>query len=125
VEELTLQGNFSSVPLENIKSLPSSVRQLSIDGVIPSVIYAALQKLGPELTSLEFNDLCETPFTNTPIDMYKVLAACPKLESFVFSCGMPVLTKNKSDSALLPPDYFQNFKKLAFNCRESHFTHCF
>lgn len=114
VELLTLQGNFNSALLENVMSLPSSVRELSIDGVIPSVIYAALQKLGPELIKLEFNDLCDTPFSNTPIDMYKVLAACPKLESFLFSCGMSVLTKNSSE-ATLPSDYFQNFKRFGRN----------
>jgi hypothetical protein len=111
VEILTLQGDFSSVLEENIKSLPSSVRELCLDGVIPSVIHAALEKVGPELIKLEFNDLCDTPFSDTPIDMYKVLAACPKLDTFHFSCGMPVLSKNNSESALLPSDYFQYFKR--------------
>lgn len=112
VESLTLQGDFSSVLEENIMSLPTSVRELCIDGVIPSVIYTALKKIGPELIKLEFNDLCETPFSDKPIDMYKVLAACPKLETFHFSCGMHVLSKNKSESALLLSDYFKCFKRL-------------
>ena len=110
-----MRGSFGSTPLENVLSLPSSVRELLIEDSVPvSVIYAALQKLGSRLTELEFevDNNFSPPDIRTPIDVYKVLAACPKLESFDFLYGKPVLTRNKSEFALLRADYFQNFKRL-------------
>jgi hypothetical protein len=99
--------------MENfIISLPSSVRELGIEGLDVQMLYAALQKLGPGLTKLQLNyySWSQQP---TPIDMYKVLAACPKLEHFTFLFGnVPVLPKNMSESAILPSDYFQNFKRF-------------
>jgi hypothetical protein len=114
VEILTLHGDFSSTLLENVISLPSSVRELHINSVPVPVINAALQKLGPELTKLQFGN-CGWFNQIAPMDMYKVLATCPKLENFHFMFGnRPVLPKNMSESAILPSDYFQNFKRFFF-----------
>jgi hypothetical protein len=118
VEELTLDGSFSSAPLENIRSLPSSVRVLYIDYVCLPVIYTALQKLGPELTKLGFCYYDQSD--KTQIDLYKVLAACPKLESFQILSGRPVLSRDKSETALLPSDYFQNFQRYLIVLRVLH-----
>jgi hypothetical protein len=122
VEKLILRGTFSSALVENITSLPSSVRELHIDGAINSVVYAALLKLGPELTKLQFNQGNSQQVDITPIDMYKVLAACPKLKSFHFFSGnRPVLKRNSSESALLPSDYFQDFERFfSIRSNETH-----
>jgi hypothetical protein len=120
VEILTLDGRLSWAPPENIRSLPSSVRELIIDCVSLPVTYTALQTLGPKLTKLMF--YYYLPIDKTPIDLYIVLAICPKLESFRFLCGKKpvVLTRDSSNTALLPSDYFQNFKRferaLNFSC---------
>jgi hypothetical protein len=107
---LTLDGGFS--PLENLLGLPSSVRELYIEYVSLPVIYTALQKLGPGLTKLQFKKLNAAMLENAPIDLYRVLATCPKLQSFQFLCGRPVLARDISEFAFLPSDYFQNFKRF-------------
>jgi hypothetical protein len=112
VESITLEAGASLTLMENCIRLPSSVRELQIVDLDLQTVYAALQKLGPELTKLQLNYFHQGP---TPIDMYKVLAACPRLENFNFLFGnMTVLPNFMSESALLPSEYFQNFKRLFF-----------
>jgi hypothetical protein len=98
------------------------VRELIINYVSLPVIYTALQTLGPMLTKLMF--YYYSPMDMTPIDLYRVLAVCPKLESFRFLCGkIPVvLTRDSSNTTLLPSDYFQNFKRFerALNFSYAH-----
>jgi len=96
---LHVHGNHSSAQF--ISSVTCPVKRVNFVKVPAPLIYSFVEKLGPEITELAIN------MDKQPLDLPKVLAACPKIEI------LEVFTKGSLEKSaiLLTPQHFASYKE--------------
>jgi len=101
VDKLTIRGPVRSI--ENLSTIPSGVKALVLVNFSSCHIYGLIEKLGPGISDLHIiNDLSRD---SGPLNLFRVLAACPNIEQFRIKHLGPF---EKKGGYKLTPQHFKN-----------------
>jgi hypothetical protein len=94
VETLTLKGLWSTAGIQRFCSIITfPLKGLTLDNLLSRHIYAVVESLGSEILELclyKCNVYNPKKKTLEALNLYRVLAACPTLESIKLACYGPI-----------------------------------
>jgi len=89
-----------------VSSITLPVKIVHLEKVAPHQIYTLVEKLGPGITHLTIKHVDE----EMPLDVAKVLAACPTISFIDFNWEGPIIKSSNK----LKPHHFANYQE--YNC---------